>query len=276
MRVRVCSGNILPNVHPACEPQHVFTLFWSDHNRQSYLHCYLWFLGSLSTVFILLTVLTLSSALPFSNRYPAKDEEILQLSLPESVEYPGKALDVEDKELRELAQEDAMRGRERQRERERLRKLEREREREREEEMRLRKELRREREREREMNEKHKARRMANGNGFTPDSAVPILSEKTPMSKDQSRSLGGKHREREEEMEKERTDHHGRKEKERIHKMERERLRQRKIHGQMRKELEKEMRGHRQRLMKVGDKFREQEERFRARSRARGGSSLRI
>lgn len=217
---------------------------------------------------------TLSSALSFSNRIPVDDEEILRRSVPESYGYPGKALDVEDKELRELA-EDAMRGRERERERERLRRLERERKREREEEVRLRNELRRERQRERERNGKHESRRMTGNVGFSPDSAVPVLSETRPPSKDQSRGLGGKHRGREEEIEKERTDHHGRKEKERIHKMERERLRQKKIRGQMRKELEKEMRGHRQRLMKVGDKFREQEERFRARSRARGGS-LRI
>lgn len=79
----------------------------------------------------------------------------------------------------------------------------------------------------------------------------------------------GKHREREKEIEKERNDHHGRTQRIRIHEQERERKKHRMINGELVNELEKEMRGRRQRMTKQGGKIREEEERFRARERSR-------
>lgn len=84
-----------------------------------------------------------------------------------------------------------------------------------------------------------------------------------------SHHKAGKHREREREMEKERDDHHGRRQRIRIHEQERERKHHRMINGQLVNELEKEMRGRRQRMTKQNGRIRQEEERFRERERSR-------
>lgn len=99
--------------------------------------------------------------------------------------------------------------------------------------------------------------------------AKKVLSES--KNSESSKRESSKHREREKEVEKERTDHHGRKERERIHEQERQRKHYKIINNHLVNELEKQMRGHRQRMVNVGGRVRGQEERFRERERSRMG-----
>jgi len=100
-----------------------------------------------------------------------------------------------------------------------------------------------------------------------------VTSTKTfnspPKHATKSHHKAGKHREREKEIEKERFDHHGRRQRIRIHEQERERKHHRMINGELVNELEKEMRGRRERMTKLNGRVRQEEERFRERERSR-------